>query len=213
MGQSSSNSILFDTQHSTTPGGEGCARRYNGGRRRARSVFYSRRSLPGFLLAPPRPRAFLALGTAGLSVPSGDGGIADLLVRTRDRQLGSEDGGTSLVAILTDLPDFAALGFIQRRHGPGLVTFESATGSVSGTALASFSICFWISASSFAGRISNSDVALKVAAFSLLSCPPALLICRAGVLPPRRKGRIDPQDSGMAAPQGLIDSPRDTLEL
>ena len=32
-----------------------------------------------------------------------DGGIADLLVPARDRQLGSEDGGTSLVAILTDL--------------------------------------------------------------------------------------------------------------
>src|SRR5271170_3322312 len=47
-----------------------------------------------------------------------DGGIADLLVPARDRQLGSEDGGTSLVAILTDLPDFAALVFIQRRHRP-----------------------------------------------------------------------------------------------
>jgi len=32
-----------------------------------------------------------------------DGGIADLLVPARDRQLESEDGGTSLVAILTDL--------------------------------------------------------------------------------------------------------------
>src|SRR5450755_141010 len=47
-----------------------------------------------------------------------DGGIADLLVPARDWQLGSEDGGTSLVAILADLPDFAALVFIQRRHGP-----------------------------------------------------------------------------------------------
>src|SRR5208337_611491 len=47
-----------------------------------------------------------------------DGGIADLLVPARDRQLGSENGGTSLVAILTDLPDFATLVFIQRCHGP-----------------------------------------------------------------------------------------------
>src|ERR1039457_2139608 len=47
-----------------------------------------------------------------------DGGIADLLAPARDRQLGSEDGGTSLVAIFADLPDFAALVFIQRRHGP-----------------------------------------------------------------------------------------------
>ncbi len=48
----------------------------------------------------------------------GDGGIADLLVPARDRQLRGEDGGTGLVAILADLPDFAALGFIQRHHGP-----------------------------------------------------------------------------------------------
>ena len=48
----------------------------------------------------------------------GDGGIADLLVPARNRQLGSEDGGASLVAILADLPDFASLGFIQRGHGP-----------------------------------------------------------------------------------------------
>src|ERR1019366_2911565 len=32
--------------------------------------------------------------------------------------LGSKNGGTSLVAILTDLPDFATLVFIQRCHGP-----------------------------------------------------------------------------------------------
>jgi hypothetical protein len=43
----------------------------------------------------------------------GDGGIADLLVPARDRQLGSKDGGTGLVAIFADLPDFAALVFIQ----------------------------------------------------------------------------------------------------
>src|ERR1019366_1065966 len=48
----------------------------------------------------------------------GDGGIADLLVPARDRQLGSKDGGTGLIAIIADLPDFAALVFIQRRHGP-----------------------------------------------------------------------------------------------
>lgn len=45
-----------------------------------------------------------------------DGGIAGLLVPARDRQLGSEDGGTSLAAIFADLPDFAALVFIQRRR-------------------------------------------------------------------------------------------------
>jgi hypothetical protein len=33
----------------------------------------------------------------------GGGGIADLLVPTRDRQLGSEDRRASLIAILTDL--------------------------------------------------------------------------------------------------------------
>ena len=48
----------------------------------------------------------------------GDGGISDLLVPARDWQLGSENGGASLVAILADFPDFAALAFIQRRHGP-----------------------------------------------------------------------------------------------
>jgi hypothetical protein len=42
----------------------------------------------------------------------GDGGIADLLVPARERQLGSKDGGTGLVAIFADLPDFAALVFI-----------------------------------------------------------------------------------------------------
>src|SRR5713101_2965896 len=36
----------------------------------------------------------------------------------RDRQLRRSDGGASLVAILTDLPDFAAFHFTQRRHGP-----------------------------------------------------------------------------------------------
>jgi hypothetical protein len=40
-----------------------------------------------------------------------DGGIADLLVPARDRQLGREDGGASLIAILADLPDFSTLGF------------------------------------------------------------------------------------------------------
>src|ERR1035437_7312843 len=73
--------------------------------------------------------AFLAHGFAGnldaMSVVHqtvedavGDSGILDQLVPTRHRQLGSEDGGASLVAILADLPDFAALVFIQRRHGP-----------------------------------------------------------------------------------------------
>lgn len=36
----------------------------------------------------------------------------------RDRQLGSEDGRASLIAILADFPHFAPLGFIQWRHGP-----------------------------------------------------------------------------------------------
>ena len=48
----------------------------------------------------------------------GDGGIADLLVPARDRQLGGEDGGASLVAVLADLPDFASLRFTQWRHRP-----------------------------------------------------------------------------------------------
>ena len=48
----------------------------------------------------------------------GDGGIADLLVPARDRQLRSEDGRANLVAILADLPDVATLAFVQRRHGP-----------------------------------------------------------------------------------------------
>src|SRR5579864_1761130 len=42
----------------------------------------------------------------------GDSGIADLLVPARDRQLGSKDGGTGLVAIFADHPDVAALIFI-----------------------------------------------------------------------------------------------------
>ena len=52
----------------------------------------------------------------------GDGGIADLLVPARDRQLGSKDGGTGLVAIFADLPDFAALVFIQRLLGWSPIT-------------------------------------------------------------------------------------------
>jgi hypothetical protein len=48
----------------------------------------------------------------------GNSGIADLLVPARDRQLGSEDGGASLVAILADLPDFASLRFTQWGHAP-----------------------------------------------------------------------------------------------
>src|ERR1700746_3734208 len=48
----------------------------------------------------------------------GDGGVTELLVPARDRQLRSEDGGASLVAILTDLPNFSPLAFIQRSHGP-----------------------------------------------------------------------------------------------
>ena len=63
---------------------------------------------------------FDAVGVVNQTVQDaiGEGGIADLLVPARDRQLGSEYGGASLVAVLTDLPDFAAFGFIQRRHGP-----------------------------------------------------------------------------------------------
>ena len=40
-------------------------------------------------------------------------GMANLLVPARDRQLGSENGGASLVAIPTDLPDFATLDFFR----------------------------------------------------------------------------------------------------
>jgi hypothetical protein len=63
---------------------------------------------------------FDAVGVVNQTVEDaiGNGGIADLLVSARDRQLGSEDGGASLVAVLTDLPDFAAFGLIQRCHGP-----------------------------------------------------------------------------------------------
>src|ERR1035441_3254785 len=63
---------------------------------------------------------FDAVGVVNQTVQDaiGDGGIADLLVPARDRQLGSKDGGTSLIAIFADLPDFAALVFIQWRHGP-----------------------------------------------------------------------------------------------
>jgi hypothetical protein len=43
-------------------------------------------------------------------------GIADLLVSPRHRQLGIEDRGASLIAILADFPDFAPLRFIQRSH-------------------------------------------------------------------------------------------------
>ena len=72
-----------------------------------------------FLLLVLRRIAFLARGLAAqfdaMSVVNqtvedavSDGGIANLLVPARDRQLGSEYVGTSLVAILADLPDFAA---------------------------------------------------------------------------------------------------------
>src|ERR1035437_1333930 len=82
-----------------------------------------------FLLLVLRRIAFLAHGLSAhldaMSVVNetvedavGDGGIANLLVPARDWQLGSEDGGTSLVTIFADFPDFAALVFIQRRHGP-----------------------------------------------------------------------------------------------
>src|ERR1019366_7147971 len=82
-----------------------------------------------FLLLVLRWIAFLSHGlTAHLDAMSvvhqtveyavSDGGIADLLVPARDWQLGSEDSGTSLVTIFADLPDFAALVFIQRRHRP-----------------------------------------------------------------------------------------------
>ena len=82
-----------------------------------------------FLLLVLRRIAFLAHGLAAhfdaMSVVNqtvedavSDGGIANLLVPARDRQLGSKNGGASLVAIFTDLPDFATLVFIQRGHGP-----------------------------------------------------------------------------------------------
>jgi hypothetical protein len=53
---------------------------------------------------------FDAVGVVNQTVQDaiGDGGIADLLVPARDRQLGGKDGGTGLVAIFADLLDFAA---------------------------------------------------------------------------------------------------------
>jgi hypothetical protein len=39
--------------------------------------------------------------------------VADLFVPARHRQLGSEDRRAGLVAILTDLPEVAALGFAR----------------------------------------------------------------------------------------------------
>ncbi len=82
-----------------------------------------------FLLLVLRRIAFLPHGlTAHLDAMSvvnetveaavSDSGIADLLVPARDRQLGSEMVERVLVAIFADLPKFAALVFIQRRHGP-----------------------------------------------------------------------------------------------
>ena len=58
---------------------------------------------------------FDAVGVVNQTVEDaiGDGGIPDLLVPARDRELGSKDGGTGLVAIFADLPDFAALVFMQ----------------------------------------------------------------------------------------------------
>jgi hypothetical protein len=61
-----------------------------------------------------------AVGIVSQSVEDavGDGGVADLFKPARDRQLRSKDSGASLVAILADFPDFAALRLCQRRHGP-----------------------------------------------------------------------------------------------
>lgn len=50
-------------------------------------------------------------------MPSARGG-ADSLVPARNGQLRCKDGGAGLIALLTDFPDFATLGFTQRRHGP-----------------------------------------------------------------------------------------------
>ena len=46
------------------------------------------------------------------------GGIADLFVPARHRQLGGEDGRAGLIAILADLSEIAPLGFSQGSHGP-----------------------------------------------------------------------------------------------
>jgi hypothetical protein len=48
----------------------------------------------------------------------GGGGIADLFVPARDRQLGSEDGRARLIAILADLPEIAPFILGERSHGP-----------------------------------------------------------------------------------------------
>jgi hypothetical protein len=46
------------------------------------------------------------------------GGIADLFVPARHRQLGGEDGRAGLIAILADLPEVAPFGFGHGSHGP-----------------------------------------------------------------------------------------------
>src|SRR6266851_5192999 len=83
------------------------------------SFFSSCGGLRFFRIDSPRISMRCALCTKrSIEDAIGNGGIADLLVPARHWQLGSQESGASLIAILTDLPDFAALGFIQRSHGP-----------------------------------------------------------------------------------------------
>lgn len=48
----------------------------------------------------------------------GQGVIVDLLVPLADGELRGEDQRARLVAIFADFPEVAALGFVQRCHGP-----------------------------------------------------------------------------------------------
>ena len=48
----------------------------------------------------------------------GGGGIADLFVPARHRELGGEDRRAGLVTILADFPEVAALGLAHWSHGP-----------------------------------------------------------------------------------------------
>ena len=81
------------------------------------SFFSSGGGLRFLRMDSPRISMRWALWTRRSRMPSAMVG-SPICSCQRDRELGSKDGGTGLVAIFADLPDFAALVFIQRRHGP-----------------------------------------------------------------------------------------------
>ena len=72
------------------------------------------------LLAHRIASHFDAVGVVHQAVQDavGGGGVADLFVPARDRELRSEDGRAGLIAILADFPEVVAFGFGQRSHGP-----------------------------------------------------------------------------------------------